>query len=58
MFTYDDIEGSIFEKNSIFNKPQNKRNVDCVINNYGKSLLDVCKSKNLFILNGRLGPDY
>ena len=30
---------------------------DKVINNEGNKLIDICKSNNLFILNGRCGTD-
>ena len=35
----------------------NRVNIDSVINNGGNLLLDMCKTSNLFILNGRCGQD-
>ena len=36
---------------------QNRNNVDKVVNNYGDRLLTLCKTLEVFIVNGRLGED-
>ena len=36
---------------------QSRNNVDKVVNNYGKRLLTLCKTLEVFIVNGRLGED-
>ena len=46
---------SYFEK---YNVPLDRNSADETMNSYGYGLLDLCKNKNLFILNGRLGTDY
>ena len=41
----------------IVNMNRNRSSKDKTINNEGRLLLEVCKSSNLFILNGRCGKD-
>ena len=36
---------------------KNRKSKDSVVNNEGNQLLDICKSNNLIILNGRCGQD-
>ena len=36
---------------------QSRNNVDKVVNNYGNRLLTLCKTLEVFIVNGRLGED-
>ena len=35
----------------------NRKNVDKVKNRSGNNLLEICKTNNLFIVNGRIGDD-
>ena len=39
------------------NIQQSRNNVDKVVNNYGNRLLTLCKTLEVFIVNGRLGED-
>ena len=60
-FIYDinDRFYEIFE-NSHFNidlENFHRNNMDAMVNPYGKLLLDMCKTNNLFIMNGRIGDD-
>ena len=40
-----------------YNLPKNRTAQDKITNNEGNMLIDLCKSNNLFILNGRCGSD-
>jgi len=45
----------LFENNKI---PIERKVVDKNINNYGREFINMCKNNDLFILNGRINPDY
>ena len=40
------------------NLPLYRNVVDQTVNNYGNMLIEMCKSNNLFLLNGRIGSDF
>jgi len=37
--------------------PIPRKSEDCVVNNYGRELLDLCIASRLRIINGRIRPD-
>ena len=60
MFEYDDTMINHFNKSSClpdFGLSIKRVNKDSLVNNDGNFLLDICKSNNIFILNGRCGHD-
>lgn len=60
IFEYDDAMINHFNKSSClpdFGLSIKRVNKDSFINNDGNFLLDICKSNNIFILNGRCGQD-
>lgn len=55
---YDDVMINYFNKSSClsdYGMSVERANKDMVLNNDGHFLLDICKSNNIFILNGRCG---
>ena len=59
-FDYDKDLIDHFQNSSILdqcNLPKIRTSQDKIINNEGNMLIDLCKSNNLFILNGRCGSD-
>ena len=60
LFGYDYTLNQFYNISSLltqFNFDHTRSSKDKVLNNEGKFLLDLCKSNNLFILNGRCGQD-
>ena len=59
-FDFDKDMISHFSVSSVLDQcklPKKRTSQDKVINNEGNKLIDICKSNNLFILNGRCGTD-
>ena len=60
LFHFDDAMQQFFDISSILEQykfSKNRKSKDSVVNNEGNRLLDICKSNNLIILNGRCGQD-
>ena len=59
-FNYDDNTTEFFNESSLLNNcklSELRISQDQMVNNEGNLLLDICKSNNLLILNGRCGSD-
>ena len=60
-FEYDDSLLAFYDTSNVFNKcphiSAERTSQDTILNNEGKLLLDICKSNNLLILNGRCRND-
>ena len=59
-FNYDDNMTEFFNVSSLLNNcklSELRTSRDQLVNNEGNLLLDICKSNNLLILNGRCGSD-
>ena len=57
---FDNIVRTFFYAPSVmsnYNMNSHRKSQDPVCNNEGNILLKICKSNNLFILNGRCGKD-
>ena len=60
LLEYDDVMIKYFNKSSCLSDhglSVERANKDMFLNNDGRFLLDICKSNNIFILNGRCGQD-
>ena len=59
-FGYDDTLNQFYNMSSLLTQygfEYNRSSKDTVLNNEGNFLIDICKSNNLFIMNGRCGQD-
>ena len=59
-FDFDESMQDFYNASSVLlqvNISRNRSSQDKTVNNEGRSLLEVCKSSNLFMLNGRCGKD-
>ena len=59
-FGYDDTLNQFYNISSLltqYNFDYNRSSEDKLLNKEGKFLLDICKSNNLFFMNGRCGQD-
>ena len=60
MLEFDDTAASFFDKTNVLqnlNIPLERASKDHTTNNTGYWMIDTCKNKNLFIINGRYGKD-
>ena len=59
-FGYDDTLNQFYNISSLLTQyglEYNRSSKDTLLNNEGKFLIDICKSNNFFIMNGRCGQD-
>ena len=59
-FGYDDTLNQFYNMSSLLTQygfEYNRSSKDTLLNNEGNFLIDICKSNNLFIMNGRCGQD-